>query len=157
ALPPHGGRDARGGAAPLLRGDDTGPRAPGLLCRPDPTALGRRGLPAALAVPPGGRARSPTRPRKPHHPDATGGRPVMSRTPAQTVTERLPRLSPSRLEAWDRCPAAYRFAYVLGLPQPIGDQAPRLLGSVAHAILEGYLQEALRSGERPPLGRVAAI
>ena len=28
----------------------------------------------------------------------------------------LPRVSPSRLEAWDRCPAAYRFEYVLRLP-----------------------------------------
>jgi PD-(D/E)XK nuclease superfamily len=54
----------------------------------------------------------------------------------------LPRVSPSRLEAWDRCPAAYRFEYVLRLPQPIGDQRPRRLGSVAHALLEDYLQEA---------------
>jgi putative RecB family exonuclease len=69
----------------------------------------------------------------------------------------LPRLSPSRLEAWDRCPAAYRFEYVLRLPQPIGDQRPRLLGSVAHTLLEGYLQETLRTGARPPLARVAAI
>jgi RecB family exonuclease len=67
----------------------------------------------------------------------------------------LPRLSPSRLEAWDRCPAAYRFEYVLRLPQPIGDQRPRLLGSVAHALLEDYLQESLRMGERPPSARVA--
>jgi putative RecB family exonuclease len=63
----------------------------------------------------------------------------------------LPRVSPSRLEAWDRCPAAYRFEYVLRLPQPIGDQRPRPLGSVAHALLEDYLQETLRTGERPPL------
>ena len=65
----------------------------------------------------------------------------------------LPRVSPSRLEAWDRCPAAYRFEYVLRLPQPVGDQRPRLLGSVAHALLEEYLQETLRTGERPPLDR----
>jgi RecB family exonuclease len=69
----------------------------------------------------------------------------------------LPRVSPSRLEAWDRCPAAYRFAYVLRLPQPVGDQRPRLLGSVAHVLLEGYLQEALQSGTRPPLATVAAL
>jgi RecB family exonuclease len=69
----------------------------------------------------------------------------------------LPRLSPSRLEAWDRCPAAYRFEYLLRLPQPVGDQRPRLVGSAAHALVEGYLQEALRTGERPPLARVAAI
>jgi putative RecB family exonuclease len=69
----------------------------------------------------------------------------------------LPRVSPSRLEAWDRCPAAYRFEYVLRLPQPVADQRPRLLGSVAHALLEAYLQETLRTGERPPLGRVGAI
>jgi RecB family exonuclease len=69
----------------------------------------------------------------------------------------LPRLSPSRLEAWDRCPAAYRFEYVLRLPQPIGDQRPRLLGSVAHALVEGYLQETLRTGGRPPLDRIATI
>jgi RecB family exonuclease len=68
----------------------------------------------------------------------------------------LPRVSPSRLEAWDRCPAAYRFEYVLRLPQPVGDQRPRLLGSVAHRLLEDYLQEALRTGGRPPLTRVAA-
>ena len=70
---------------------------------------------------------------------------------------RLPRVSPSRLEAWDRCPAAYRFEYVLQLPQPVGDQRPRLLGSVAHALLEEYVQEAIRTGTRPPVGRVDAI
>jgi RecB family exonuclease len=69
----------------------------------------------------------------------------------------LPRVSPSRLEAWDRCPAAYRFEYVLRLPQPVGDQRPRLLGSVAHALLEDYLQNTVRTGARPPLARVAAI
>jgi hypothetical protein len=69
----------------------------------------------------------------------------------------LPRLSPSRLEAWDRCPAAYRFEYVLELPQPVGDERPRLLGSVAHVLLEDYLQESLRSGAPPPLTRVGAI
>ena len=69
----------------------------------------------------------------------------------------LPRLSPSRLEAWDRCPAAYRFEYVLRLPQPIGDQRPRLLGSVAHALLERYLRKALRSGTRRPLTTVSAL
>ena len=68
----------------------------------------------------------------------------------------LPRVSPSRLEAWDRCPAAYRFEYVLRLPQPVGDQQPRLLGSVAHRLLEDYLQETVRTGARPPLARVAA-
>jgi putative RecB family exonuclease len=68
----------------------------------------------------------------------------------------LPRVSPSRLEAWDRCPAAYRFEYVLRLPQPVGDQEPRLLGSVAHRLLEDYLQETVRTGARPPLARVAA-
>jgi RecB family exonuclease len=67
----------------------------------------------------------------------------------------LPRVSPSRLEAWDRCPAAYRFEYVLRLPQPVGDQQPRLLGSVAHRLLEDYLQEIVRTGARPPLARVA--
>jgi putative RecB family exonuclease len=81
----------------------------------------------------------------------------MSAPAVQIAAEPLPRLSPSRLEAWDRCPAAYRFEYVLRLPQPVGDQRPRLLGSVAHALLEGYLQETLRTGARPPLDRVAAI
>ena len=52
----------------------------------------------------------------------------MSLTAAETTAERLPRVSPSRLEAWDRCPAAYRFEYVLGLPQPVADQAPRCSG-----------------------------
>jgi putative RecB family exonuclease len=70
---------------------------------------------------------------------------------------RLARVSPSRLEAWDRCPAAYRFEYVLQLPQPVGDQRPRLLGSVAHALLEEYVQEAIRTGTRPPVGRVDTI
>jgi hypothetical protein len=69
----------------------------------------------------------------------------------------LPRVSPSRLEAWDRCPAAYRFEYVLRLVQPVGDQRPRLLGSVAHALLERYLQEVLRSGTRSPLAAVSAL
>jgi putative RecB family exonuclease len=69
----------------------------------------------------------------------------------------LARVSPSRLEAWDRCPAAYRFEYVLQLPQPVGDQRPRLLGSVAHALLEEYVQEAIRTGTRPPVGRVDTI
>jgi RecB family exonuclease len=73
------------------------------------------------------------------------------------AAQALPRLSPSRLEAWDRCPAAYRFEYVLELPQPTGDQGPRLLGSVAHALLEEYVQETLRSGALPPLTRVGAI
>ena len=46
----------------------------------------------------------------------------MSLTGAETTAERLPRVSPSRLEAWDRCPAAYRCAYVLRLPQPVESQ-----------------------------------
>ena len=46
---------------------------------------------------------------------------------------------------------------MLRLPQPIGDQRPCLLGSVAHALLESYLRETLRTGGRPPLARVAAI
>ena len=82
---------------------------------------------------------------------------VMSAQDTHVAAPGLPRVSPSRLEAWDRCPAAYRFEYVLRLPQPVGDQRPRLLGSVAHALLEEYLQETLRTGERPPLARVAAI
>jgi putative RecB family exonuclease len=81
----------------------------------------------------------------------------MSAPDTHVAAPGLPRVSPSRLEAWDRCPAAYRFEYVLRLPQPVGDQRPRLLGSVAHALLEEYLQETLRTGERPPLAGVAAI
>ena len=69
----------------------------------------------------------------------------------------LPRVSPSRLEAWDRCPTAYRFEYVLRLPQPVGDQQPRLLGSVAHRLLEDYLQEALRTGGRAPLAWIPSV
>ena len=46
---------------------------------------------------------------------------------------------------------------MLRLPQPIGDQRPRLLGSVAHALLERYLRETLRRGARPPLARVSAL
>jgi RecB family exonuclease len=73
------------------------------------------------------------------------------------ATPGLPRVSPSRLEAWDRCPAAYRFEYVLRLSQPVGDQRPRLLGSAAHALLEEYLDETVRTGTRPELARVPAI
>jgi hypothetical protein len=32
-----------------------------------------------------------------------------------------------------------------------------LLGSLAHALLEAYLQGALGTGARPPVGRVGAI
>ena len=81
----------------------------------------------------------------------------MSLTAAETTAERLPRVSPSRLEAWDRCPAAYRFAYVLGLPQPVADQSPRLLGSVAHALVETYVREAQTTGTPPPLDRLPAL
>jgi RecB family exonuclease len=80
----------------------------------------------------------------------------MSPQDVRVAASALPRVSPSRLEAWDRCPTAYRFEYVLRLPQPVGDQQPRLLGSVAHRLLEDYLQETLRTGARPPLPRVAA-
>ena len=82
---------------------------------------------------------------------------VMSAQDVRIAAPGLPRVSPSRLEAWDRCPAAYRFEHVLRLPQPIGDQRPRLLGSVAHALLEEYLREALRTGTRPPLATVSAL
>jgi RecB family exonuclease len=78
----------------------------------------------------------------------------MTVTALQTAAERLPRVSPSRLEAWDRCPAAYRFEHVLRLPQPIADQRPRLLGSVAHALVEAYAREAQATGVRPPLDRL---
>ena len=81
----------------------------------------------------------------------------MSTTLLPTTTEKLPRVSPSRLEAWDRCPAAYRFAHVLGLPQPVADQRPRLLGSVAHALVEAYAREARATGRRPPLDRLPAL
>ena len=92
-----------------------------------------------------------------HHPHTTGGQSVMSLTAAETTAERLPRVSPSRLEAWDRCPAAYRFAYVLRLPQPVADQSPRLLGSVAHALVETYVREAQTTGTPPPLDRLPAL
>jgi putative RecB family exonuclease len=75
----------------------------------------------------------------------------------EPTAERLPRVSPSRLEAWDRCPAAYRFEYVLGLPQPVPDQAPRLLGSVAHALVEAYVHEAHAAGTPPALDRLPAL
>ncbi len=81
----------------------------------------------------------------------------MSVTSLQTTAEKLPRVSPSRLEAWDRCPAAYRFEHVLRLPQPIADQRPRLLGSVAHALVEAYVREAQATGVRPPLDRLPAL
>jgi RecB family exonuclease len=81
----------------------------------------------------------------------------MSTTAIPMDTDRLPRVSPSRLEAWDRCPAAYRFEHVLRLPQPIADQRPRLLGSVAHVLVEAYVREAQATGSRPPLDRLAAL
>jgi hypothetical protein len=81
----------------------------------------------------------------------------MSVTALQTAAEKLPRISPSRLEAWDRCPAAYRFEYVLRLPQPVADQRPRLLGSVAHALVEAYVREAQATGTQPPLDRLPAL
>jgi putative RecB family exonuclease len=81
----------------------------------------------------------------------------MSTTVIPTDTGRLPRVSPSRLEAWDRCPAAYRFAHVLRLPQLVADQRPRLLGSVAHALVETYVREAQATGIRPPLDRLPAL
>jgi RecB family exonuclease len=81
----------------------------------------------------------------------------MSVTSLQTTAEKLPRVSPSRLEAWDRCPAAYRFEHVLRLPQPIADQRPRLIGSVAHALVEAYVREAHASDIRRPLNRLPAL
>jgi RecB family exonuclease len=81
----------------------------------------------------------------------------MSTTAIRMDTDRLPRVSPSRLEAWDRCPAAYRFEHVLRLPQPTADQRPRLLGSVAHALVEAYVREAQAAGTRPPLDRLSAL
>jgi putative RecB family exonuclease len=81
----------------------------------------------------------------------------MSLTAADTTAQRLPRVSPSRLEAWDRCPAAYRFAYVLRLPQPVADQTPRLLGSLAHALVETYVREAQTTRTPPPLDRLPVL
>jgi RecB family exonuclease len=81
----------------------------------------------------------------------------MSMAAIRIDTEKLPRVSPSRLEAWDRCPAAYRFEHVLRLPQPIADQGPRLLGSVAHALVEAYVREAQATGRRPSLDRLPVL
>jgi PD-(D/E)XK nuclease superfamily len=81
----------------------------------------------------------------------------MSTAAIRMDTDRLPRVSPSRLEAWDRCPAAYRFEHVLRLPQLNADQRPRLLGSVAHALVEAYIREARATGTRPPLDRLPAL
>ena len=114
-------------------------------------------VPTALALPPRGGARRPAGLPERHHPHTPGGQSVMSLTAAETTAERLPRVSPSRLEAWDRCPAAYRFAYVLRLPQPVADQSPRLLGSVAHALVETYVREAQTTGTPPPLDRLPAL
>ena len=78
----------------------------------------------------------------------------MSLTAAETTAERLPRVSPSRLEAWDRCPAAYRFAYVLGLPQPVADQAPRLLGLGRPRARRGVRPRGADDGDATPLDRL---
>jgi RecB family exonuclease len=69
----------------------------------------------------------------------------------------LPPLSPSRLEAWDRCPAAYRFEYVLRLPQPVADQRPRLLGLLAHGLLEAYLRDTQATGTPAPPEHLDAL
>ena len=150
-LPAHRPRGARRGAAPLLRGHDPGAAAARALRRPHAAPLGRCRVPAALPLPPRGRARHPAglrrAPSPPHHWRSVRHEP--DRAPRPTA-ERLPRVSPSRLEAWDRCPAAYRFEYVLRLPQPVADQRPRLLGSVAHALVEAYVREAQATGTPPP-------
>lgn len=69
----------------------------------------------------------------------------------------LPALSASRLEAWDRCPRAYRFEYVDRLPVPLADQRPRLLGEVAHLLLEHYTRACLAARQPALPGRLPAL
>ena len=71
------------------------------------------------------------------------------------VGSSLPALSPSRLEAWDRCPRAYRFEYVDRLPRSQADEYPLLLGLACHALLEAYVREALARGQPPRRRRLA--
>lgn len=52
-------------------------------------------------------------------------------------------LSASQLEAYDACPAAYRYAYVDRLPAPEADQRQLLLGSALHAVLEHYVRHCV--------------
>lgn len=63
----------------------------------------------------------------------------------------LPPVSASRLEAWDRCPAAYRFEHVLRLPAPEAQCRPMFIGLAGHAIQERYVLECLaaRSSRQP--------
>ena len=60
-------------------------------------------------------------------------------------------LSPSRLDAWDRCPRAYVFESVQHRPLPDADHRPRLIGLAGHAILEEDATEcgATRRGRHP--------
>jgi RecB family exonuclease len=57
----------------------------------------------------------------------------------------LVAVSPSRLEAWDRCPRAYRYEHVDRLPVPEADQRQLQLGVAAHAILEAYLRRCVEA------------
>lgn len=52
-------------------------------------------------------------------------------------------LSASQLEAYDSCPAAYRYTYVDRLPAPEADQRQRLLGSALHAVVERYVRHCV--------------
>jgi hypothetical protein len=73
------------------------------------------------------------------------------------VGSSLPALSPSRLEAWDRCPQAYRFEYVDRLPRSQADEYPLLLGLACHALLEAYVREALARGQAPGTEALGAL
>jgi putative RecB family exonuclease len=73
----------------------------------------------------------------------------IAQPPTGAIVASLPALSPSRLEAWDRCPQAYRFEYVDRLPRSQADEYPLLLGLTSHALLEAYVREALARGQPP--------
>jgi putative RecB family exonuclease len=82
----------------------------------------------------------------------------IAETPTDTiVASSLPPLSPSRLEAWDRCPLAYRFEYIDRLPRPQADEYPLLLGLACHALLEAYVREALARGSPPGAQALGAL
>jgi DNA helicase-2/ATP-dependent DNA helicase PcrA len=63
------------------------------------------------------------------------------------------RFSYSSLDAYERCPLLFAFAYVYRLPQPVRPRAPLTFGSTAHQTFEAFTQERrdrLARGEPAP-------
>lgn len=63
--------------------------------------------------------------------------------------------SPTRLEAWARCPHAYLLEHILGVqivddPEELLEISPADRGSLVHEALEAWLREQLRTGVPAP-------